>query len=357
MLEFRTLGVMLCWMVLICPEPAAAQTDYYKGKQLTVFVNFAPGGPTDIEGRLFARSIAKHIAGRPNIILRNMEGAGGLTGATYLGEIAPKDGTFIGYFSSVPWIYSILPGQRRLAFDTFNFVAYQPGTAIHYMRTDVKPGIKNVDQLLTAQDIVVGGLSQNNAKDVMMRLSLDLLGVKYKYVTSYPGSQGVRLALQRGEVNYYSESPATYRQTIQPMVQKGEVIPLYYDPGYFGGKFTMPKQMEGLDIPSYDDVFRKLKGADPSGIRWQSYLAAIGVNNATQRLIVMPPNAPAEAVKELQRAINEMQIDPIYIEEATKAFGYVPEYVADAETNGAVRRMLQVSPDVTEFMQKFMETR
>ena len=32
-----------------------AQEPFYKGKRLTVLVNFAPGGPTDIEGRLFAK--------------------------------------------------------------------------------------------------------------------------------------------------------------------------------------------------------------------------------------------------------------------------------------------------------------
>jgi len=34
---------------------AAAQEPYYKGKRLTVLINFAAGGPTDIEGRLFAK--------------------------------------------------------------------------------------------------------------------------------------------------------------------------------------------------------------------------------------------------------------------------------------------------------------
>src|SRR5581483_9178060 len=174
------------------------------------------------------------------------------------------------FFSSVAWLYSILPGERRVAFDTYDFVAYQPGTSIHYMRTDVKPGIRSVDQIQSAQDLVVGGLSQDNAKDVMMRLTLDMLGVKYKYVTAFPGSQGARLALQRGEVSLYSESPATYRSLIEPMVKKGEVIPLYYDPGYNGQTFSFPKQMEGLDIPSFKDVYLKLKGVEPSGILWQS---------------------------------------------------------------------------------------
>ena len=209
-----------------------------------------------------------------------------MAGANYMGEVAPADGTYIGYFSSVPWIYAIALNQRRIAFDQFDFVALQPGTAIHYMRTDVKPGIKSVDQILSAENLIVGGLSRDNAKDVMMRLALDMLGVPYKYVTAYPGSQGVRMALERGEVNYYAESPAVYRTAIEPLVQAGEVIPLYYDPGYDGQSFSVPKQVQGLQIPSFLEIYRKLKGAEPTGVRWESYLAALSVNNATQRLVV-----------------------------------------------------------------------
>ena len=71
---------------------ASAQADepYYKGKRLTVLINFAAGGPTDIEGRLFAKYLVKHIDGQPGVIVQNMDGAGGLIGAQYLGEIAPQ---------------------------------------------------------------------------------------------------------------------------------------------------------------------------------------------------------------------------------------------------------------------------
>ena len=334
---------------------AAAQAPFYRGKQITILVNFAAGGPTDIEARLFTRAITRHVEGKPPIIVRNMDGAGGMVGANYLGEVAPHDGTYIGYFSSVPWLYSIMPSQRRVPFDKYDFVAYQPGTAIHYMRTDVKPGIKSVDQLPSATDLVVGGLSRDNAKDIMMRLTLDMLGVKYKYVTAYPGSQGVRMALQRGEVNYYAESPAVFRATLQPLVQQGEIISLYYDPGYDGQSFYVPKQVEGLGIPSYLDVYRKLKGSDPSGPRWDSYLAALSVNNATQRIVVLPPNSPPEAMAALQNAIHAMAKDPDYINEATKAFGYVPDYVAETATNATVRKMLNVKPEVQSFIQGYMK--
>jgi tripartite-type tricarboxylate transporter receptor subunit TctC len=337
---------------------ALAQSPFYQGKQISIFVNFAPGGPTDIEGRLFTRSIARHIAGKPTLIVQNMDGAGGMAGANYLGEVAPHDGTVVGYFSSVAWLYSVLPSQRRIAFDKYDFVAYQPGTAIHYMRTDVKPGIRSVDQIQSAQDIVVGGLSFDNAKDIMMRLALDMLGVKYKYVTSYKGSQGVRLALQRGEVNLYAESPATYRSVIAPsLVEPGEAIPLYYDPGYNGKTFSFPKQMEGLDIPSFKEVYRKLKGEEPSGRLWEAYLAALTVNNAMQRIVVLPPNSPPAATAALQDAINAMQKDPAYIADAKKAFGYVPDYVADPETNETVRKALNIDAGLNAFLQEYMKSR
>jgi tripartite-type tricarboxylate transporter receptor subunit TctC len=334
--------------------PGLAQDAFYKGKQVTILVNFAPGGPTDVEARLFTRSITPHLAGNPLLIVRNLDGAGGMAGANYMGEVAPRDGSYIGYFSSVAWLYAVMPSQRRVALDQFDFVAYQPGTSIHYMRTDVKPGIKSVDQIQKAQDLVVGGLSRDNAKDVMMRLALDMLGVPYKYVTAYTGSQGVRLALQRGEVNYYAESPAVYRALIEPLVHEGQIIPLYYDPGYDGQSFYVPKQMQGLDIPSFLDVYRKLKSAEPSGERWQSYLAALSVNNATQRIVVMPPHSPPAAVAAVQKAIHEMQDDPSYIADATKAFGYVPDYVAEPGTAERVRAMLNVKPDVQAFMQTFI---
>ena len=47
--------------------------------------------------------IAKHIEGEPNIIVQNMDGAGGFVGAAYLGEIAPKDGTMMGYLTGAAW--------------------------------------------------------------------------------------------------------------------------------------------------------------------------------------------------------------------------------------------------------------
>ena len=57
---------------------AHADDAFYKGKRLTILINFAVGGPTDIEGRLFAKHLARHIDGTPGIVVQNMDGAGGV---------------------------------------------------------------------------------------------------------------------------------------------------------------------------------------------------------------------------------------------------------------------------------------
>jgi tripartite-type tricarboxylate transporter receptor subunit TctC len=44
---------------------AAAQEPFYKGKRLSLLINFGAGSSTDTEARLFGRHFAKHIDGQP----------------------------------------------------------------------------------------------------------------------------------------------------------------------------------------------------------------------------------------------------------------------------------------------------
>jgi tripartite-type tricarboxylate transporter receptor subunit TctC len=70
--------------IVLTAAAQAAERPYYQGKNVTFFINFSAGGPTDIEGRIVARHLAKHISGNPTIIVQNMAGAGGVTGINFL---------------------------------------------------------------------------------------------------------------------------------------------------------------------------------------------------------------------------------------------------------------------------------
>jgi tripartite-type tricarboxylate transporter receptor subunit TctC len=335
---------------------AAAEDPFYKGKRLSIMVNYAAGGPTDIEGRLFARHIANHLEGQPNIIVQNIDGAGGLTGTTWLGEIAPKDGTVMGYLTGAAWLYASEPEKHRVDFRSYEFIAYQPGTSIYYVRTDVEPGMKEATDLVKAKGLVSGGLAADNSKDLLMRLGLDMLGVPYRHVTGYRSNNTARMALQQKEISFFSESPPGYRSVVEPsLVKNGQVIPVYYDPGWNGESISVPKQVDGLTILPFHELYQKIKGKPPSGQHWDVYLASLAINSAMQRLLVLPPNVPPASLASLRAAVLKLNNDKAFAEDAMKAIGFVPEYVAGPETNRQVRQTLAVKPEIRAFVVDYIK--
>src|SRR5262245_3125650 len=169
-------AICLALAAMLAASAACAAEPYYKGKRLTLLIGSAVGGPTDVEGRLFAKYLGRHIEGQPTILVQNREGAGGVVGATYLGEVAPRDGPMLGYLSGTAWNFVSEPARWRVDLRTFEFVAFQSGTAIHFMRADTPPGMKVPADIAKAQGLVVGGLAVDNPRDIRLRFGLDMLG-------------------------------------------------------------------------------------------------------------------------------------------------------------------------------------
>ena len=97
---FKTLAAGAAMMVAGF-SPALAQTSY-EGEQVTLLINYGAGGSTDVEGRLIANHLGKHIPGNPDIIVQNMPGGGGNIGSNYLGTSADADGMTVGFFTWNP---------------------------------------------------------------------------------------------------------------------------------------------------------------------------------------------------------------------------------------------------------------
>jgi len=352
----RCLQMAAALLFLMTPFAVQADDSFYRGKRLTILVNYAAGGPTDVESRVLARHIGKHLDGNAGILVQNMDGAGGLTGTNYLGEVAPKDGTMVGYLTGTAFQYAHDPRARRVDYLTYEFIAYQPGTSVYFMRTDIKPGMKTATDLMKAENLIVGGLGADNAKDILLRLNLDMLGLKYNYVTSYKGSQGARMALQQGEINFYSESPPSYRGVIEPgLVSKGLVIGTFYDASYDGERFFEANQMKGVDMMTFPQFYKTVKGKEPEGELWEIYKSVIALNGAMQRMIVLPPGAPMPARIALRNAMAKLNSDRDYMEDALKTFGYVPEWIADEGVTPKVRKALVLPEKTRAFIKHYIE--
>src|SRR5258705_11624125 len=80
---------------LAAPAAADPVADFYRGKQIRIFIRAAPGGNYDIYSRLLSRHMTRHLPGNPTIVPVNMPGGGGLVALNFVANAAPRDGTVL----------------------------------------------------------------------------------------------------------------------------------------------------------------------------------------------------------------------------------------------------------------------
>src|SRR6266699_333627 len=90
--------------------------DFYSGKTVTIIVGYAPGGGFDTTARRAAKYMGKHLPGNPNVIVDNMPGAGSLTAANHIYNVAKPDGLTIGVFNETP-VLNQVANVEGVAFD------------------------------------------------------------------------------------------------------------------------------------------------------------------------------------------------------------------------------------------------
>src|SRR5262249_24659897 len=161
------------------------------------------------------------------------------------------------------------------------------------------------------------------------------------------------LALQRGEISMFSESPPSYRAIVEPqLVKAGLAIPVWWDE--VNDPPPPQKQMEGLTIPSFPQLHKEIKGKLPSGQLWDAYKTVFDVTSTLQRLIALPPHAPRAAYDALSVAIERLNADKDFAAEALKTIEFVPDYPTGHDMNQKIRAMLYATPEMRTFINDYM---
>jgi tripartite-type tricarboxylate transporter receptor subunit TctC len=348
-------ATLLCNTEAISLAPAAEKAPFYQGKTLTMVINFAAGGPTDIEGRVMAKHLSKHIPGQPTIIVQNMGGGGGVTAVNYLGEVVKPDGLTIGFFTGALFHQQVREPGLRVDLSKFGFITGVPGVTVSYVRADLPPGIKKPADFVKAERFKAAGLGVASSKDVRFRLSFDILGLKYDYVTGYNSSSTARLAVQRGEAHYHDETLPSFRAAVEPqMVKSGLVIPLYYtDLVSFDGEVMVSPDVP--EVMPFTHFYRQMFGKSPSGLKYEALKAANMSSTNMTRMIVLPPAAPAEAIATLRQGFVGLAKDSDFIGEAQKTMRFHPRFEIGEQGEQIFQRAAQISPDIVDFLKKYIE--
>jgi hypothetical protein len=353
-LKIVVMSAVFTVLTLAVVSSYAAESAFYRGKTLTVLINFAVGGPTDIEGRLVARFLGKHIPGQPVIVVQNMAGAGGITGVNYLGEVAKPDGLTLGYFTGQ--FFNLLTADANLRVDLakFAYIASIEGVAVAYIRKDVAPGIQEPKDIVKAKGFKAGGLSLNSGKDVRLRMQLDILGVAHQYVTGYNSNSDARLALERNEIQFFTEGTPGYRLQVQPrLVKEGLVVPIYADELVTADGEFRPSA-EAPDILSFSQLHQQIFGKLGSGVLWEA-LKTINMTHAMQRIAKVSPNTAPEAVAALRQGFSQMIKDQEFIQEFKKVTRSDPHFQVGGEADKLIRRLVQAPPEVKNTIKKYTE--
>ena len=193
-------GIIAGLALSAVPAQADEVADFYRGKTFTIVVGYSAGGGYDLYARAISRHISKHIPGNPTIIVNNMPGAGSVTSANYLYNVAPKDGLVMATFSrGLPM--EPLIGTAKTQYDATKMTWI--GSASNELSVCAvmpRAPAKNWNDFLT-KETTLGGEASGSDPDTYALMVRGLFGAKLKVVTGYPGGNDMTLAAERGEID------------------------------------------------------------------------------------------------------------------------------------------------------------
>ena len=283
---------------------ASAQNaaDFYKSKNIDLYIGYSVGGAYDLYARMLARHMSKHIPGNPLVVPKNMEGAGSLRLANWLYNVGPKDGSAFGIIGRGTGFDPLL-GNKAAQFDGTKFTWI--GSANNEVSVCVArntSGVTKFEDLLTTE-LIVGGTSTSADTDQFPRITNGVLGTKMKVVTGYPGGNEVGLAMERGEVKgrcgwSWSSVKSTHAKSLEEK------------------KFTILVQLALEKHPELQDVPLIIDLAKTDEQR--QILRLIFARQAMGRPFVAPPNIPQDRADVLRNAFMATMQDKDFLTDAER---------------------------------------
>jgi tripartite-type tricarboxylate transporter receptor subunit TctC len=314
--------------------PGSAQTggDFYKGKQLSVMIGYGVGGSDDLWARLIARHIGDYIPGHPTVVPINAPGAGSLLLANQITNTQPKDGTVIGLINrGIP--FEPLLGGISVRFDPLklSFVG-SPDRDTAVCAANKDSPVKTVQDLYT-QELIVGATGSGADTEVYPSFLMNLLGMKFKIISGYPGSRAINLAIERGEVQGICVSYDTIAR--ESIFKNGTVHVLF--------QAAVKPDPRLKEIPSAGDFAKTAQQHQALDL----FLLRTNVG----RPFIAPPGVPADRLAILRTAFEQTMKDPGLVQEAESA-GLHPFYISPDELQKFVAEAYKMSPEVVALTKK-----
>ncbi|MFL5089308.1 MAG: Bug family tripartite tricarboxylate transporter substrate binding protein [Xanthobacteraceae bacterium] len=283
--------------------PAAA--DYYAGKTIEFIIGTPPGGGYDIYARLVARHLARHIPGKPTIVVKNMPGAGSAKAAQFISMIAPKDGTSIGAIMPGAIMGPLLDDRADALFDPTKVLyvgTANSGTRVCVALKGTK--IRTFDDLLR-EKAVFGGVSTNDSTQEYGYLHKRTSGARYDVVSGYRGTPDIALALERGELDGVCGWDWSSVKSQRPDWIRDDKITVLLQVS-----LDPHPELTRMGVPS---VWQYVKSEEDRKV-----VELVISQTVFHRSYIAPPGTPAAALETLRTAFDATMNDKELLDEAEK---------------------------------------
>jgi len=122
--KFSIPVILICLLLTLCwVASALAQSgkSFFEGKTITLFAGSSAGGGTDIAARFIARYLERHIPGKPNLLVVNKPGAGGMIAINELYNRSKPAGLTMSTMNTAS-LFGVATGNDALKFDLQKFI-------------------------------------------------------------------------------------------------------------------------------------------------------------------------------------------------------------------------------------------
>jgi hypothetical protein len=312
---------------MLLPAVAKAE-DFYAGKQIIFVVGAGVGGGYDLQARLTARHLGKHIPGNPTIIVQNMPSR--IAAANHMFSAAAKDGTSIALLQrGVLLAKLIYPSGVRYDIEKFHWLGSLNSEVAVTLAWHTTPFKTTKD--LFDKELIVGGITGVDP-ETTPKLYNSLIGTKFKVVTGYNSTAQIALAMERGEVQGIADWSWSSVKAVRPQWLADKQVAVLLQ-GALKNEPELGKLPNALDFIK-NDADRKV-------------LELHFTQKTAARPIVAPPEVPAERIAILRKALEDLAKDKDFLAEADKLkieIGFVP----GEEIDKVVAQVAATPSDVAE---------
>jgi tripartite-type tricarboxylate transporter receptor subunit TctC len=318
--------------------PVGAQDNFYRGKTVRIVVGFPSGGGYDSYSRAIGRHLAKHIPGKPAVIVENMPGAASLVAANHAYRTLKPDGLTIVNFQANQILGQLL-GREGVEFDARKFVwVGAPMRENAVCALTKASGVTNMQQWMGARaPVKLGSTGVGISYDIGRVLQV-ALGLPIQIVRGYKGTAEIRLAAESGEIAGGCWLWESIKSTWRNGLESGDVTVLVQ---------LTPKPLADLPrVPLALELAKSEEGRE---------LIRVGIIVPTTiaRLYALPPGTPADRAQTLRAAFLATLRDPEFQAEARQAKMDIDPIPAD-ELERLVAELFKVPPPVAAKLKELL---